>query len=427
MSYSHVERIKVICWGQVAGYLAYDQANACYAFEYDHDFQRRGIEIAPLAAPLRTLGPQVFPYLDKESFQGLPAFIADCLPDRFGNDLIDRWMATHEVEKASVTPLDRLAYMGKRGMGALEFEPELRTGEKAPFALDIKDLVEAARSAMGSQIDDSAGLRELISVGTSAGGMRAKAVVGYDPKERSFISGQFELPDGYEHWLIKFDIQDSADLGPSRDYGRIEYAYALMAADAGIEMAPCMLYEAGGRAHFMTKRFDRSGNDKLHIQSLFAMAELDYRPMAHSYEQFFMTARQLGLGYEAIDAIFDRMVFNVAAINYDDHVKNHSFLLTPDGTWRLSPAYDLSFAYNPNSPWTAQQALSVNGKFSDIQRTDLLAVGRKFAVADPSAHIQKILGSTARWLDFAQSAGVSGHRAQEINRRLQAECGKLTT
>jgi serine/threonine-protein kinase HipA len=414
--YEHVDRLKVSCWGRTVGYLVPDVSGRAYIFSYDDDFQKSGLELSPLALPLDTVGPQTFQHLPYESFHGLPAFVADSLPDRFGNNLIDRWMADHAISKDTVTPLDRLAYMGKRAMGALEFQPATLTEDAKPFAIELQDLVEAARLSLNRESRGGSGLDELISVGTSAGGMRAKAVVGYDPNRKHFISGQFDVPEGYEHWLIKFDTSDVSDSHVSHDYGRIEYAYSLMAKQAEIYMMPCELYEINGRAHFMTKRFDRVNNDKLHLQSLFAMSELDYQPGVHSYNQLFMAIDALGLGYGAADEAFRRIVFNVAAFNNDDHVKNHSFIMSQDGTWSLAPAYDVTYAYNSQSAWTSQHSMSVNGKNKDITRADLLAVAQRFNVAHPNEYIDKILDVISCWPDFAHVAGVPSKRIDALQK-----------
>jgi serine/threonine-protein kinase HipA len=349
-------------------------------------------------------------------------------------------MAAQGIRRENITPLDRLAYLGSRGMGALEFKPELKTGDARPSAIEMGELIETARRALSfelragndpvwnntktaSEEKEANELAELIAVGTSAGGARAKAVVGYNEKTDTFLSGQFNLPADFEHWLIKFDVESTQKLGASRDYGRIEYAYYLMARACGIEMAPSRLYEAGGRAHFMTKRFDRNpssaqpamNNGKLHQQTLCGLAQLDFRQRdAHDYNQLFMAVADLDLGYAAIDQVFLRMVFNVCLANNDDHTKNHSFLMDPDGTWQLSPAYDLTHAYRKDSLWVSRHLMSINGRFENITRDDLLQVARRFQVAEAHALIDKVLEVANHWPDFAQQAGVSQDSTQRI-------------
>jgi serine/threonine-protein kinase HipA len=486
MSHRPTKSIEIIAWGQRVGALAFDPGSGAYAFEYDEAFRRRDLELAPLTVPLSTLGPVSFPQLPRETFFGLPAFVADSLPDAFGNALINRWMAIQGIHADEITPLDRLAYLGKRGMGALEFKPALKTGDAKPSALEIGELIEAARRALslGSQRGNdpvwemlpavnegggagggdntsgeaaglraaglraadgetsSGGLSQLIAVGTSAGGARAKAVVGYNEQNDAFISGQFELPKGYRHWIIKFDIEAPDKTGSPRDYGRIEYAYYLMARACGVEMASSRLYEEGGRAHFMTQRFDRilktgpfgqqgsnagsnkqssdAGDGKLHLQTLCGMAQMDYRQRgAHDYNQLFMVLDDLGLGYQAVDQMFLRMVFNTCLANNDDHTKNHSFLMTPEGVWSLAPAYDLTHAYRKDSLWVSRHLMSVNGRFENIERADILSVARQFQVATPQRLIEDVLSVARHWPEFAARAGASEEATARIQRDIE--------
>jgi serine/threonine-protein kinase HipA len=434
MSYKRTESVEVSIWGQPVGALAFDPGSGAYAFEYYEGFKRLDWEPAPLTVPLTTQGPVSFPQLPRETFFGLPAFIADSLPDAFGNALIDRWMAVQGVRKEEITPLDRLAYLGKRGMGALEFKPVLKTGDAKPGALEMGELVETVRRTLsvelwrdndpvwGMSADEGDAtlpleLARLIAVGTSAGGARAKAVVGYNEQADAFFSGQFDLPEGYRHWIIKFDVASVDKAGSPRDYGRVEYAYYLMARACGIAIAPSRLYEAGGRAHFMTQRFDRiplkergveQDNGKLHTQTLCGMAQMDYKQRgAHDYNQLFMVLDDLGLGYQAVDQMFLRMVFNVCVANNDDHTKNHSFLMDSEGVWALAPAYDLTHAYRKDSLWVSRHLMSVNGRFEGIERADLLSVARQFQVAAPQRLIEDVITSVRHWPEFAKQAGIS--------------------
>ena len=438
MPFEPVNSIEVLCWDTPVGALAFDERSGVYAFEYYEDFRRSGWELSPLLVPLSTRGAVVFPNLSRETFFGLPAFIADSLPDSFGNLLIDSWMAASGISRQQVTPLDRLAYMGKRALGALEFRPALRSDDALPSALEMGRLVETARQALlvnlgkdtqnptielaenlkpgKSQLDHSE-LQQLIAIGTSAGGARAKAIVGYNEQTGDFVSGQFDLPPGYGHWIIKFDLSPATPgSGSQQAYGRIEYAYYLMARACGIDMQPCRLYEAAGRAHFMTQRFDRTPQGgKLHLQTLCALAGLDFNVRdTHDYHQAFMAIEELGLGYDAIDEMFRRMVFNVAVANNDDHTKNLSFIMAPDGEWSLAPAYDLTHAYNPTGLWTSRHLMSVNGKFSDIGRADLLAVAQRYHVLKPDSAIDLILATAADWLSFAERAAVPEEKAATI-------------
>jgi len=412
--------IEVRIWGKSVGAVAADPGTGYYAFEYDPAWRRTGIELAPLTMPLAARQQVfVFPSL-ADSYMRLPALLSDALPDAFGNALIDAWMAKQGIAGDSITALDRLAYMGRRGMGALEFRPMLGSQRESAKPIEMQRLVEAARNVvhgdLASDAHAQAALANIIRVGTSAGGARAKAVVAWNPRTNELRSGQFDVEPGFTHWLLKFDgIGKDFELGTSGGYGRIEYGYHLMAKAAGIDMAPCRLLEENGRAHFMTQRFDRDGNAKHHQQSLCAMAHLDYKQRGtHGYEQLFLTIADLGLGPAAFEQAFRRMVFNVVARNCDDHSKNHGFLLRQGDRWSLAPAYDVTHAHNPKGEWTARHLMGVNGKFDGITRTDLLAVADRFSVPNARGAIEEVAAAVARWREFAQAAGLQADRTAEI-------------
>lgn len=421
-AYKTVERIEVYLWDKFVGAVALDPNLQYYVFAYDRKFGKSGIEVAPLHMPLRAdEAPYVFADLPEETYRRLPAMLADALPDDFGNALIDRYLADKGIPKNRITVLDRLAYMGKRAMGALEFKPTRGPRTVKPTALDLNELVGEARKAVAGIItgDDEAeaALRSIIEVGTSAGGARAKAVIGLNEQTHEIRSGQVELPPGFEYWLLKFDgMGVDRELGSSQHYGRIEYAYYLMARAAGIEMSPSRLLEENGRAHFITRRFDREpGNVKHHMQTLCAMNHIDFRKKStNSYEQLFMTLDALGLGYAAMAETFRRMVFNVLSRNCDDHSKNFSFLLKQQGGWQLAPAYDISFAHNANGQWTNQHLMSVNGKYKDISRADLQAVAKRFGIGEEKWIIENVLQAIARWKSFADEAGLPENEVLRI-------------
>jgi serine/threonine-protein kinase HipA len=421
MKYTPVDVIEVIYSGRSVGALALDPNTGFYAFEYEPNFLTTGIELSPLAMPLSRKEPVIFSYLPETTYYKLPPFIADSLPDSFGNALINVWMARNGISRNQITPLDKLAYIGKRGMGALEFKPMIKLGGKRPVALEMNELISTARKSVSADLAQKiegitdAAVQQLISVGTSAGGARAKAVVGINANSDKFVSGQFELPAGYEHWIIKFDLPEQESSSKKAEYGRIEYAYYLLAKECGIDMMESRLFELEGRAHFMTKRFDRSGNEKIHMQSLCAMAELDYKQKAtHDYTQFFNTINELGMGFEAIDQSFLRMVFNVVMFNNDDHSKNHAFLYN-DNKWKLSPAYDLTFAMNPDNEWLNKHLMGVDGKFADITDRDMLEIGRNFFVKDPDMIIKKVRSTAKNWSDFAKAARMTDDEAKRID------------
>ena len=386
--------IEVLAWGRRVGAVAPDPRLGCYAFAYDPAWRRTGIELAPLTLPLDNRGDAfVFPNLPEATFHRLPGMLADALPDEFGNALIDAWMAEHGVPKSNVTILDRLAYMGKRGMGALEFKPARGSHKESAAPLQMKSLVDGAR---------------------------AKAVIAWNPETDQIRSGQFDAAEGFEHWLLKFDgVGKDPDLGTGADYGRIEYAYYRMATQAGIEMSPCRLLEENGRAHFMTRRFDRevvNGRTiKHHVQTLCAMDHLDFKQRGtHAYAQLFILISRLKLGDEAMGQIFRRMVFNVMARNCDDHTKNFAFRMKQGGSWELAPAYDLTHAYNPTGQWTYQHLMSVNGKFDRITREDLLMEADRFGVRRPNTLLADVRTALENWSGFAKEAGLSDSSSARV-------------
>lgn len=413
-----VSIIEVRAWGSLVGAVTLDPTVEYYAFEYDPTWRRSGTEFAPLHMPLKdTRSVFIFPTLPEATYFRLPALLADALPDDFGNALIDAWMAQKGVDKTSLTVLDRLAYMGKRGMGSLEFRPARGGHNESSAPVEMKQLVEEARHLVQGTFsidrEARAALANIIKVGTSAGGARAKAVIAWNPKTNEVRSGQFDAAPGFEHWLLKFDgMGKDKELGTGEGYGRIEYAYYLMAKAAGIQMSDSRLLEENGRAHFMTKRFDREVIDgktqKHHLQTLCALNHLDFRQRGtHDYSQLFMTAAKLGLGDDAMSQIFLRMAFNVMARNCDDHTKNFGFILRQGGPWTLAPAYDVTHAYNPNGECTYQHLMSVNQKFRDITRDDLLVVADRFGIRRSENAVSDVRAAIDNWSPFAQRANIS--------------------
>lgn len=419
--YTRVERINVFLWDRWVGAVALDPAYGYYAFRYTDQFRQAGIEPAPLTMPVAEPRTFLFTDLAVETYRRLPAMLADALPDDFGNALINRWMLEHGVGTNEVTPLDRLAYMGTRAIGALTFRPARGPGRRLPYAIRIGELVEEARRAVRGRLDDadhaSAALHTIIEVGTSAGGARAKAVVAWNPQTQELRTGQLPAPPGFEHWLLKFDgLGADRELGASRHFGRIEYAYHLMARAAGIAMTDCRLLEEHGRAHFMTRRFDRdAGGVRHHVQTLCAMAHVDYkRKGTNSYAQLLDVIVRLGMPYEVREEGFRRMAFNVMARNCDDHSKNFSFRLRQGQGWELAPAYDVTFAHNPRGEWTHQHLMSVNGRFQDIGAADLLAVADRFAIGTGRAVLARVAEAVRGWRAYAAAAGLAEEQTAHI-------------
>ena len=421
--YTAVPVVEVRIWGKSVGAVALDPSLGFYAFEYQPAFLASGVELAPLTMPLASAasGPFVFSSLAEATFRRLPGLLADALPDDFGNALIDAWMAREGVAASQITSLDRLAYMGKRGLGALEFKPV--RGPKASTretAIEMAELVESARRAVMGEVDSDAhaeaAIAQIIQVGSSAGGARAKAAVAWNPATHEIRAGQFDVQEGFEHWLLKFDgVGPDERLGVSRDYGRIEYGYHLMARAAGIAMSDCRLLEENGRAHFMTKRFDRDGNRKHHLQTLCGLAHIDFRQKAtHDVSQVFQVIERLRLDYPQKEEAFRRMAFNVLAANCDDHSKNLSFLLREGGGWELAPAYDLTHAFNPSGEWTYQHLMSVNGKFKGISHADLMVVADRAGIGTAPRVLQQVKDAVSAWPDFAREAKVNASETKRI-------------
>jgi serine/threonine-protein kinase HipA len=423
MSYSPVDVVGVSAWGRDVGAVTLDPYTNFYVFEYEDSWLSDGVELAPLHMPRRR-GTYVFPELPPETFHRLPAMLADALPDRFGNYLVDAWMATQGVSASRITPLDRLAYASDRAMGALTFRPPAGPSASDISSVQLADLVTAARAQITGNLKDTEdvhrALAELITVGSSAGGARAKAVLAFNPATGQMLSGQLDAPEGYEPWLIKFDgvgdPQEQRDpLVSSQQYCRVEYAYYLMATNAGIEMSESMLWPEGPRMHFMTRRFDRGARgERIHSQTLCALAHLDYNARrTHAYETYFLTARQLGLGPDEMSQIFRRAVFNVMGVNRDDHAKNFSFLLPEHGRWQLAPAYDVTHS-NWGGSWTQAQQMSVSGNFTDITLDDFRLMGDRLEVPGIERTLNDVAQSIAQWRDFADEAMVDQATTDKI-------------
>lgn len=422
-------------WGRRVGAVAPHPDRGYFAFRYDPEWVATGVELAPFTMPLIDGHTYVFDDLATDTFHRLPAMLADSLPDRFGNALIDAWMAERGLTDEDFGPLDRLAYVGSRGMGALEYRPPIEVpGTHQPSAISLADLVIAARHAVAGDVApgvDAADLvTQLIEVGSSAGGARPKALVAFHPHTYQIRSAHDpDLPEGFEHWILKLDgVGDtSADghttgLGRSAAYRRIEYAYHRMAEEAGIVMSECRLLAEGPRHHFMTRRFDRGpGEARHHLISLCALAHLDFNlPRAHSYDQYLDTVRRLGLGVDALAQAYRRMVFNVMAANRDDHTKNFAFLRREGREWELAPAFDITFAHNPAGAWTSQHQMAVNGKNDRISMSDLHDVGDRHDVPAFRRVVADVLAAVDRWPLHATAADVPGEDARRITDTIRA-------
>jgi serine/threonine-protein kinase HipA len=408
-------------WGTRIGAVAFTGSTGIASFEYEPAFLASGIQLSPLRMPLADR-IYSFPDLSPRTFRGLPGLLVDSLPDRFGNNLINAWLARQGRPADSLDAIERLCYTGRRGMGALEFAPAQGPTDEGSAAIQLSELVALASDILSRQQswatalqtpDREEALQTILRVGTSAGGARAKALIAWNPNTEEVRSGQLDAPPGFSHWLLKFDgVSGNKDkeLEDPQGYGLIEYAYSQMAQAAGITMSECRLLEENNRRHFMTRRFDRDDNGrKLHMQSLGALAHFDYNePGSYSYEQAFLVMRQLDLSMQEVEQQFRRMVFNLAARNQDDHVKNIAFLMDRTGHWALSPAFDVTWSFNPSGAWTASHQMSVNGKRDQFTRSDLLAAGRSAQLKRGRAEAiaEEVLTAVRDWPRFAAEAGV---------------------
>ena len=400
-----VNLAKVYIWGEYAGAVLWNENTASATFEYEPSFVNKGWDLSPLMMPINENRAHSFRDLSKDTFMGLPGLLADALPDSYGKALLDRWLVS--LGRTFANPVERLCYQSKRSMGALEFIPAKDDYLDKSSVIEISSLVQVAAEVLSNKSNLETNLKEdtkealvnIIKVSTSAGGQRAKAVIAYNDTTGEVRSGQLDAAEGFDHWLLKLDGVTNAVLGDPQHYGKIEYAYYKMALKAGIEMTECRLLEENGRSHFMTKRFDRKGgNEKIHMQTLCGMAHYDYKMLhAYSYEQAFQVMRRLRLPYGQAEQMFKRMVFNVIARNQDDHTKNISFLMDRTGTWMLSPAYDMSWAYNPKGEWTSHHQMSINNKWDNITRTDLLAVAEAMHIKKADSIINEICDAVSMW------------------------------
>jgi serine/threonine-protein kinase HipA len=426
---------KVLLWGREIGAVTWVFDREVGVFQYDPDFARSGIQLSPLVMPLSEY-PYEFPGLSKTTFWGLPGLLADSLPDKFGNAMIDAWLASEGRAKDSFNPVERLCYIGNRGMGGLEYKPALRDLLSKTRVVEVAKLVELANkildqraglNGMFTGINDREALEDILRVGTSAGGARPKAILAWNPKTNEFRSGQIKASPDFEYWILKFDgISNAGDaeLASPQGYGKIEYTYHLMAIGAGIEMTRCRLYHEGGRSHFMTKRFDRDDHgNKLHRQTLCAMVHVDYnQPALYSYEQAIQTMKKLGLSHTDLEQQVLRAMFNVVGRNQDDHVKNIEFLMNRGGEWRLSPAYDVSYSFNPSSYWTSNHQMSINGKLDLFTKEDLFALAKIGGIKTHRASemLDRVVTSIKTWPEKASDAGVDEKIIKQIeaNQRL---------
>jgi len=431
---ARIQTAQITLWGNVVGAVSWLDEEAYGVFEYDPGFLTKGLDISPIHMGLETArngdGIFFFPGLNKQTYLGLPGLLADSLPDKFGNNIIDAWLVRNGRDTGSFSPIERLCYTSNRGMGALEFLPTVNQGFERAVPVEVAELVKLAQHIMSqrmkfeanlgaTQQENAEAILDILRVGTSAGGARPKAVIAMN-EAGNVVSGQANIPAGYDYWLLKFDGVTDLELGEPKEFGRIEYAYYLMAKAARINMTECRILEENGRAHFLTKRFDRCAAEKephkkVHMQSLCGLAHYDFNIAGgYSYEQAFAVMRKLRLSKADAIQQFRRMVFNVIARNQDDHTKNIAFLMSTDGKWHLSPAYDLTYSHNPAGKWTNQHQMSINNKRDNFLLEDLVAVGESISIPKPVEIIDDVLHAVRRWPEFADEARLNKKKQLEI-------------
>ena len=422
MAYQSVRSITVNAWGRHVGAAAIDPGTGFVAFEYSPSWVRSGTELSPILLPNRP-GARVFPDLPEVTYRRLPALLADALPDRFGSSLLEAYLANEGVAPGDITPLDRLAYLGTRAMGALEFAPPTGPEHDGSTAYAIANLVDEARNAImgsfGNEDDAAAGIRSIIELGSSAGGLRAKAIIAWNQDTGEIRAGHNDSPEGFSHWLLKLDgVNDDKSLGETTHAGCVEYAYSQMAQAAGIDMMEGDLLREHGRAHFVTRRYDRIGNQRIHAQTLCGLAGLDFREIGvHDYSEYLQTARTLEIGADAEKQAFARAAFNVMAANRDDHTKNFAFLLPQTGPWRLAPAYDITY-----TGWLHTRMTSVNGNFTEVTVDDLRRLADRFEIGDTNGIVQQVADAVSSWSQFAATAGLP----TDVTDRIGADIRPLT-
>lgn len=430
-----VDYALVKIWDTIVGAVIWDNKRNLASFQYDKKFLGKKWDLSPLKMPMRNGDriysfPELLPSKDsiQDTFKGLPGLLADSLPDKYGNLLIDKWLAQNGRVPNNMNPVEKLCFIGTRGMGALEFEPSQIKTSKNTFSIELKSLVEIAQKMLSNresfetklEPDEQQAMEQILKIGTSAGGARPKALIAFNESTKEVRSGQTKVPNGFSHWLLKLDGVSGVQFGDSYGWGRIEYAYHLMAKECGIEMTECFLLEENDRAHFMTKRFDREGsNTKHHIQTLCGINHFDYGNLyGYGYEQVFQTMRMLNLPHPQAEQMFRRMVFNVLATNCDDHTKNFSFRLKKDGIWELAPAYDVCYSFDSTNIWVNQQTLSVNGKHKGINKNDFMTIAKANNIKKGEQIIDEINKVVKNWSDFALKVKVNESKRNEINLNL---------
>lgn len=409
-------------WGEIVGELFFKEDIRQIFFTYNSEFLKKGLEISPILMPTHSREKIIsFPVLNFETFKDLPPVFSDSLPDKFGNAVLNKYLESSGRSIEDINPLERLTYVGIRGMGALEYFPLKNSNHYNEKELVISDIVEIAKDILSNKENiRHSSLEDIVHIGTSAGGARPKALIAKNNITNEYVSGDILHPGkDYSYYLLKIDGASDAKDSLSNQFGKIEFAYHKLATHCGINMTKSEILSENGRDHFLTERFDRINGDKLHTQSLNSMANMDFNnPLIHSYEQCFNTMQKLKLNQNEIDQQYLRMVFNVVARNLDDHTKNICFLMDKAGKWKLSPAYDITFAYDPTNRWLKQHQMSINNKRNNITFEDLIKVGEKFSITNPGQIINQVTQGVSSWVKIASDLNISAERIKHVESNL---------
>lgn len=422
--------VQVKLYDEILGTIDWNANKGSSTFQYSNNALNRGIEPSPIIMPTQE---KIFETnRDHINFHNLPYLLSDSMPDDFGNRMMKEWLKQKKLSIDDINPVDRLTYVGSRGMGALEYEP-INYKEDNNHNVNTSDLFEVAKKVLEGKEEttydylDKDSLSDILRIGTSVGGARAKALIAikFDSNKKitEIKSGDIIQPEGYSYWLLKIDGANEKTLGEGEGLGKIEYAYYLLATQAGVEMADSILFEENNRFHFLTKRFDRTDNgDKIHMQTFSALAGIDYKiQKASSYETLFRVMKRLRLPYYQFEQQYRRALFNVIARNHDDHVKNFSFLMDKQGAWKISPAYDINYSYSPGGTWTNVHQSSINNKFDNFTRNDLLSLGKTFGIKKANHILDEIIEAVNLWSKIATEIDIPKKEIEARNKVLRVK------
>ncbi len=422
--------VEVKLYGQTIGSVEWNNSKRCSIFQYSREIQNSKLEPSPIIMPTQA---KVFETTrDHVNFHNLPYLLSDSMPDAFGNMMMKEWLKQNNLFIDDINPVNRLTYVGKRGMGALEYKP-IKHKEQDEYSIEVAELLAVAKKVLEGKEEtayhnlDKDSLSDILRIGTSVGGARAKALIAVKKDMNNKIieirPGDIMQPKGYSYWLLKIDGVNEKSLGEGAGFGKIEYVYYKLAKEAGIDISESYLHEENGRFHFMTKRFERTDDgEKIHMQTLGALVGIDYKiPKASSYETLFRVMKRLRIPYNQFEQQYRRMLFNVIARNHDDHVKNFSFLMDKEGIWQISPAYDLTYQYKKGGTWTNIHQSSINGKFDHFTKDDLLSFAKAFGIKKANHILEEVLTAVSLWTKTAKEFDIPKKVIDYIGRNLRID------